>query len=413
MRVLACHNYYQQPGGEDESFAQELALLEARGHAVSRFTVHNDAVRQMSGLEAAARTVWSRASYAAVRAQIRRERPDVMHCTNTFPLISPAAYYAARAEGVPVVQALRNYRLLCPNAYLMRRGAVCERCVGARVPWPGVVHACYRGSRAASAAVATMLAVHRAAGTWARLVDMYYALTRFARDKFVAGGLPADRIAVKPNFVFPDPAVGRGQGAYAVFVGRLSPEKGIDVLLRAWEALPADIPLRIVGDGPLAGAVQAAAAADPRISWLGHRSGAEVLALLGDAVCLLVPSLWYEGFPRTIAEAFARGTPVLGSRLGSTGEVIHDGVSGWHVRPGSAEDIVARLLALWDDPATRTRYRQAARRQYDERYAADANYEMLMDIYQRAITSAAARSARRGGRSIHLGAPARAGGGQA
>src|SRR5205814_1104988 len=168
---------------------------------------------------------------------IRAQRPRVAHFHNTFPLISPAAYYAARAEGVGVVQTLHNFRLLCPNALFFRDGKVCEDCLGRPVAWPGVVHGCYRGSRAASAATAVMTAAHRALGTWRTAVDVYVALTEFSRQKFIAGGLPAEKIAVKANFVYPDPGPGAGAGGYAVFVGRLSAEKGVETLLAAWRPL--------------------------------------------------------------------------------------------------------------------------------------------------------------------------------
>src|SRR5262249_37589860 len=231
MKVLLCHNYYQQPGGEDQSFAAEADLLEAHGHDVVRFTVHNDAIDQMSRWEVARKTVWNRQTYTQLRELIRREKPSIMHCTNTFPLISPAAYYAARAEGVRVVQALRNYRLLCPNGLFLRNGRICEDCLGKAVPWPGVLHRCYRHNRSASSVVAGMLGVHRWLKTWTRTVSRYFTLTEFARRKFIAGGLPGDRITVKPNFVHPDPGMGTGRGGYVVFAGRLSPEKGVETLL--------------------------------------------------------------------------------------------------------------------------------------------------------------------------------------
>src|SRR5206468_2050887 len=170
--------------------------------------------------------------------------------------MSPAAYYAARAEGAAVVQTLHNYRLLCPSATFFREGRVCEDCLGKFAPWPGVVHACYRNSIRASAAVAAMITIHGAAHTWERSVDRYIALTQFSRGKFIAGGLPADRICVKPNFVSPDPGPGAGRGGYALFVGTLVEGKGVLTMLRAWERLPRNLELKLIGDGPLADDVQ-------------------------------------------------------------------------------------------------------------------------------------------------------------
>ena len=226
MKILLCHNYYQQRGGEDQSFEDEAPLLEDRGHAVVRYTVHNDEIERMSRWEVAQRTIWNRHALRQLRQLIRRERPQVMHCTNTFPLISPAAYAAAHPEGIAVVQALRNYRLICPNALLLHDGQVCEACVGKTFAWPSIQHACYRNSRAATAVVASMLAFQRFRQTWLRQVDLFYTLTQFARQKLVQGGVPADRIWTKSNFVDPDPGVGTGDGRFAVFVGRLSAERG-------------------------------------------------------------------------------------------------------------------------------------------------------------------------------------------
>ena len=226
-----------------------------------------------SRVRLALKTVWSSESYHILRRRLRERPYDLIHVQNFFPLISPAIYYAAQAEGVRVVQSLRNYRLLCPNAALFRDGRLCEDCVGRSVPWPGVVHKCYRGSRGATASVAAMLAVHRQLRTWQRMVDVYVALTGFARDKLIEGGLPADKIMVKPNFVAGDPAPGDGAGGYALFVGRLSPEKGLGTVLEAWQRLRGALPLKIVGEGPLAASVEEAAAQGRASSaWAGARS---------------------------------------------------------------------------------------------------------------------------------------------
>jgi glycosyltransferase involved in cell wall biosynthesis len=384
MKIILCHNYYQQPGGEDESFAAEARLLEAHGHEVHRCTLHNDAIETMGRLGLARRTFWNAQAYTMVRALARRERPAVVHCTNTFPLLSPAVYYAARAEGVPVVQSLRNYRLLCPGGLFLRDGRVCEDCLGKAVCWPGVRHACYRGSRAASAVVAGMLAGHRLLGTWAHAVDLYFTPSAFARQKFIEAGFAADRIAVKPNFIDPDPGPGTGAGGYAVFVGRLSEEKGLDVLLGAWARLAEALPLKVVGDGPLAAQVQAAAARDARIEWLGRLPPAEVLEIVGDASMLVMPSTWYETFGRTIMEAFARGTPALASRLGAMAELIDDGRTGYLFNPGDATDLAAKVRRLRADPEAGARMRREARREFEEKYTAAQNYRLLLDLYERA-----------------------------
>ncbi len=385
MNVLLCHNFYQQPGGEDLSFAIEADLLESHGHRVIRYTLHNDQINDMSGWATAWRTVWNGQSYRELRALIQRERPDVMHCMNTFPLISPAAYYAARREGVPVVQSLRNYRLLCPKATFMRDGQACEDCLDKWFPWPAAVHGCYRDSRPASTVVASMLTMHRAIRTWTRVVDMYHVLTEFSRKKFIQGGLPAEKVAVKPNFLQVDPGVGQGLGRYAIFVGRLAEEKGINTLLSAWSQLKEAVPLKIVGDGPLSAHVRQAANEDDRICWLGQRTPEEVSTLVGDAACLLMPSVWYEGFPRTILEAFAKGTPVIASRLGSMVELIHDGRTGVHFEPGNSTSLAAAVRRLWADGTQLANMRLAARREFENKYTAEPNYRLLVSIYERAF----------------------------
>lgn len=393
MKILLCHNHYQQPGGEDESFADEAWLLESRGHDVLTYTVHNDSIATMGRLELARKTIWNGEAFAAVRAILRRERPDVMHCTNTFPLLSPAIYYAARDEGVPVVQALRNYRLLCPNALFLRDGAVCEDCLGKRFAWPAVKHGCYRDSRAASAVVAGMLGLH----AWWRTfehVRLFYTLTEFARGRFIAGGFPAERIAVKPNFIPTDRGPGTGAGGYVVFVGRLSEEKGIETLLSAWSRVSGPTELHIVGDGPLSGRVQAAAAADPRIRWLGRRSSDEVDAIVADALALVLPSICYETFGRTIVEAYVRGTPVIASDLGAMAELVGHERTGLVFPPGDAAALAEQVERLRRDDGFRASLRLAARDEYERRFTPATNYELLLGIYRRAQgTEGTARSA--------------------
>ncbi|MEL6903030.1 MAG: glycosyltransferase, partial [Cyanobacteria bacterium J06606_4] len=271
MRILSIHNAYQIRGGEDVSTAAEQALLRRYGHTVDVYEENNDRIGKISSGQLALRTLWSREAYQTVRTKLQQHRYDIVHIQNFFPLISPSVYYAARAENIPVVQTLRNYRLICPNALFFRDGGVCEDCIGRAIPYPGIVHGCYRNSAVASAAVAAMVTGHRLLKTWHRSVDRYITLTRFAKNKMIEGGLPADKIVVKPNFVDPEPQVGTGTGGYALYVGRLSVEKGLDTLIAAWEQLEHPYPLKIVGDGPLSTLVTAASERQPTIEWLGRR----------------------------------------------------------------------------------------------------------------------------------------------
>jgi glycosyltransferase involved in cell wall biosynthesis len=382
MRVLHIHNYYQQPGGEEQVFVAEGALLEAHGHRVIRYTLHNNRVTGMTRPALARKTIWNQSTYRDLRALIRKERPQVAHFHNTFPIISPAAYFAAQAEGVPTIQTLHNYRLLCPDALFFRDGRVCEDCLGKAIPWPGILHACYRGSRSSSGAVAAMLTAHRALGTWDRKVDMYITLTEFTRQKFIQGGLPAEKIMVKPNFVYPDPDPGAGRGRYALFVGRLAREKGVDTMLGAWSMIKEKVPLKIVGDGPLGPKVARAAQSFAEVEWLGGQARDQVLKLMKDARILVFPSVWYEGFPTVIAEAYAVGLPVIASNIGNMSSLIYHGRTGLHFRPGDPKDLAVSVKWILAHPATLESMRREARAEYEAKYTAKRNYELLVAIYQ-------------------------------
>ena len=386
MKILQLHNLYQQPGGEDLVVADEARLLEARGHEVVRHTVHNDQVNSLSSLSLGQRTIWSQPAYRDVRAAIARHQPQLLHVHNTLPLLSPSVYYAASAERLPVVQTLHNYRLTCPAALCFRNGLPCTECVGSFIPWRAIRHACYRDSRTASAAVATMLSVHRLLGTWDK-PTVYIALTAFARDMFIEAGVPPDKLVVKPNFVDPDPGAGTGSGDYAVFVGRLSAEKGIETLLRAWRVVGNQMRLVIVGDGPLASTVAAATHDLPSVTWLGRRDPFEILSILQDAKFLLFPSESYETFGRTIVEAFATAAPVIAAGHGAGAELVADGVTGFHFRPRDPLDLAAKVLHLNSQPSVLVQMRAADRREFETRYTADINYRSLMAIYHRAVSA--------------------------
>jgi glycosyltransferase involved in cell wall biosynthesis len=384
VKILMVHNRYRQRGGEDESAEMETRLLRARGHEVVEYIEDNRRVAEMNSIQLACRTVWSSETYRQLRWLIRAQRPSVIHVQNFFPLVSPAAYYAARREGVAVVQSLRNYRLMCANALLFREGRVCEKCVGLSVPWPGVRYGCYRDSRTASTAVAGMLTTHNLLRTWSRMVDVYIALSGFARLKFIEGRLPPERIIVKPNFVDPDPGIGIGDGGYAIFVGRLSREKGIDTLITAWEHARGLLPLKVVGDGPLAEFVAAACARVPWLEWLGTRSLSETYRLMAQAAFLVVPSMCYETFGRVVAEAFACGTPVLAARIGALAELVEDGRTGLHFAPGDSDDLASKANWAASHLDALRHMRLAARQDFEAKYSGDRNYDQLLAIYETA-----------------------------
>jgi glycosyltransferase involved in cell wall biosynthesis len=380
LRVLLVHNRYLIRAGEDQSFDAEVRLLRDHGHQVDEYIEDNLRVSDLGRLRSAVRTTWSQETYRRVRARLRETCPDVVYVQNFFPLISPAVYYAAHGFGVPVVQTLRNYRLICPSAILYRSGRTCEDCVGRRVAWPALVHRCYRDNHAATGAVMTMLAVHKAIGTWERRVDRYVALTEFARDRYIAGGLPAAKIVVRPNFLHPDPGLGEGSGGFQLYVGRLSAEKGVRTLLKALSLIPSGPRVVAVGEGPLESIVGDAASRG-MLTLLGPRPNSEVLELIGQAQTLLFPSEWYEGLPRTIVEAFARGTPVIAASLGAMSSLIRPAVTGLHFPPGDPQALAAQMLWAAQHPRAMAAMRHEARREFEASYTAQSAYEQLMEIF--------------------------------
>jgi glycosyltransferase involved in cell wall biosynthesis len=248
------------------------------------------------------------------------------------------------------------------------------------VPYPAVLHACYRSSRTASLAVTSMLTAHRLLQTWTRKVDTFIALTEFARSKLVAGGLPAEKITVKPNFLPDNVEPGRGEGDFAVYVGRLSKEKGLHTLLRAWKNIP-DCPLRILGDGPLRTELHEAVRDLPNVSLAGHCSAEQVRETMRSAKFLVMPSEWYEGFPMTAVEAMAAGTPMIASDLGSLQEVIVED-TGLRFRPGDPADLTRQVRKLLANPEELALLRQRTRRHYEMNFTAERNYLQLIAIYE-------------------------------
>jgi glycosyltransferase involved in cell wall biosynthesis len=388
LRVLLAHNRYIHTGGEEAVFSAELEMLRRRGHDVEVFLDDNHRIAQIPPVPLALSTVWSAEAGRRLGEVLDAFRPDVCHFHNIFPLLSPSVYAACRRRRVAVVQTLHNYRLVCPTATLYRNRRVCEDCVGRFLPWPGVLHGCYRGSRSASSVVAGMLVVHRALKTWRDGVDRYIVPTEFAREKLRGSGIASAKTVVKPHLVTPDPGRGRNRGDFCLYVGRLSYEKGIHTLLEAWRSLEGAVPLRIVGSGPQQGAVETAAARDPSILVEGLLPPAEVLSRMGRAALLLVPSECYEVFPRVLVEAFAVGLPALASDLGGLRELVAEGRTGLRFKPHDPADLAAKVEWMLANPELLDRMSAMARLEYENHYSADANYALLMDIYASAVGEA-------------------------
>jgi glycosyltransferase involved in cell wall biosynthesis len=379
MKILVAHNAYQHRGGEDAVVEAEITLLREFGHEVELYRQHNDAIKQMPRAVAAVSTIWSHRSAGEVDRVCETFQPDVIHVHNTFPLISPSLYWTAARRKVPVVQTLHNFRLLCPQAIFLRDGKLCEECVG-KLPWRAVTNKCYRDSALQSAVVTGMLATHRALGTYRDRITRYIALNEFARDKYVEGGLPAERIRIKPNFVpsvgTPDWTLRRG----GLYVGRLSSEKGLDVLARAVGAPDAQ-DIEVIGSGPL----EALASQSFGERYLGYRPLDDIMARMRSAQFLVLPSICYENSPRTIVEAFSCGLPVIASRLGALIDIVKDGVTGLLFNPGDSADLAEKMAWAKSHPEQMLRMGHAARAEYEAKYTPQRNYKMLIDIYDDAI----------------------------
>jgi glycosyltransferase involved in cell wall biosynthesis len=399
MVMLFVHNYYKREGGEDAGVRQERDLLAAAGHRIVEYSRCSGEIALngiSSRVKLAAGALWSKRTYTELSSLLAKERPEVAFIHNTVPLISPSAYFACAEAEVPVVQTLHNYRFLCPAGTFLREGKICEECVTSTL-FRSVWHGCYQNSAAASATLALMLASQRALGTWQEKVACYIARTEFARKKFIEGGLPAERIVVKPCFVHPDPGPRVGAGDTVLFLGRLSPEKGVRTLIAAWEHLGGNVPLRnggsvplrIAGDGPLREELETEVERRriAGVKVLGRVPGADLLVEMKRARFLVFPSEWYEGLPLTIAEAFACGVPVVASRIGSMVELVEDGRTGLHFTPGDAVDLATKVEWAWTHPKEMEEMGHAARREYEAKYTGARNYEMLMGICRSAWTT--------------------------
>jgi glycosyltransferase involved in cell wall biosynthesis len=386
VRILVAHNRYQYSGGEDGVVRDEVALLERHGHAVRLIEQDNDAIRGLRGkITAAASVFYSSSSRARMKQAIDDFHPDLVHVHNWFPMLSPSVFMEASAAGVPTVQTLHNFRMLCANALLYRNGAVCTDCLGKSLPLDGVAHGCYRGSRTGSAVVTAAYGLHRFLNTW-DCVDLFIAVSDFQRDILVRGGLPAEKIVVKPNFIGSDTLHADGNPEdFALFVGRLSPEKGIRTLLSGWNSGRIPLLLKIIGDGPMADEVRSSAGRNG-IEYLGAQVPEAVYRQMAKARFLVFPSDCFETFGRTIIEAFSQGTPVLAANLGGVPELVQEGVTGYRFAAGNAEALVAGT-ERFPGGGDYQRMRQRCRDEFLGKFTAQINYNLLMEIYARAIAA--------------------------
>ncbi len=392
--ILLAHNDYGSavPLGENQVFEAERDLLRQRGHTVSEFTRHSDEIRTKGvwgAIQGACAVPWNPWSVVAIRRAVDAFQPDVVHVHNTFPLISPGIFHAIGGRAARVL-TLHNYRLFCPAAIPMRAGQVCTDCLDRHSSWPALRYGCYRNSRLATLPLAFSVGLRRMLGTWTRQVDAFIALTDFQRDRMIAAGLPAELVHVKPNFYpgYPIPKPWAARRPSVVFAGRLTAEKGVMALVRAWLLWGAAAPeLRIVGDGDLRGDLKRLAATDPAtpIRFLGPLPSEAAQAEIAQARLLILPSEWFEGFPMVVREAFAFGTPAAVSAIGPLPSIVQSGHSGVVFAPANPESLFREVRAAWETPGLLERLGQGARQAFEARYTEDANVQMLMAIYQQAL----------------------------
>jgi glycosyltransferase involved in cell wall biosynthesis len=392
VRILLLHSRYRSgpASGENRVVEDEMRLLSEAGHEVDLFSPELDSVSIRSTLEAAIDTIWSRTAIAEVERRIERRRPDIVHCHNLFPMLSPGVLRAG-SRASRVVLTLHNYRLMCLPGTFLRDGRVCLDCHGRATPWPGIVHSCYRGSAPASAVLASSLVMHRVLRTFER-VSLFIAISRFVRERYVDVGFPADRVVVKPHFAWPT-SRRQGPGTYFVYLGRLSEEKGVSTLLHAWEQL--DRKLIVVGDGPERERLQRDA--PPGIEFTGALDPERARKLLRDARAVLVPSIGHEAAGKVVPEAYAAGVPVIVSDLGGLPEIVRRDVTGVIVPARDVRAWIDGVTRLLDD-GTSARMGQAAWELWSTRFSASRGIADLESAYARALAIGSPTEWRRGWR---------------
>lgn len=398
MKIIQVHNYYKQAGGEDEVVSAEKKMLIDAGHQVITYYKNNDDISGFrSMLLTCVKTIWNPATVIEFRKLLKKDRPDVVHCHNTFPLISPAIYWACAKESIPVVQTLHNYRLLCPSANLFFKGKIYESSIGKLFPWQAVRDRVYRNSRFGTLVVASMLFVHRIIGTWKNKVTLYIALTQFHKEKMIEGGLSENLIMVKPNFISEEPEIMISDSLnieinrpILLFVGRLSPEKGCSLLIHAWKKVEQKNKkkplLLIAGDGPEKNFLEnlCKSLSLKEIRFLGLQSREQIQYLMAKADLLIFPSLWYEGFPMTIVEALNRGLPVVASNIGSMRSIIVDGINGFKFKPGDIDDLTDCIKNVLENSNELKEIRDRMLNKPNPEYKSSGNLESLLQIYKKA-----------------------------
>jgi glycosyltransferase involved in cell wall biosynthesis len=382
--VLVVHNQYRHRGGEDVVVHAEIDLLRSIGATVETFIYDSRDSMQMRRLKSRPdRLIFNQDVYKQIRRLIRRQNIEIVHCHNLVPLLSTSVYSAAAADGVPVVQTVHNYRIGCLNGLHLREGRICEQCRPGQYA-AGIAFGCYRESRAQSLAFGLTQMINYWRGAWHQ-PTIYIALGRFLREKLMSWGIPAEKIVVKPHFVPYDPGPPVAVRQHALFVGRISVEKGLDLLLDVWS--PDSIPLVIAGDGPSRARLEQRALREQKsnVRFVGHQDQNGISQLMKHAQFLVMPSVWYETFGLVLIEAYAHGVPVIATNMGAMADVVRHGVTGLLFGINDRTDLAAKIADLEHDPIKAAAMSAAARREYETLYTAETNADLLSALYARAI----------------------------
>jgi glycosyltransferase involved in cell wall biosynthesis len=390
MKILLIHNQYKQKGGEDVVFKAESSLLKEKGHTVYEYKISNDNLKTESlfdKIKVGINTIWSVKSYREIKKLIKEIQPDVVHIHNTFPQLSPSIYWAVKSLNIPVVQTLHNYRLTCANGLLYRNSKICEECVK-RGKYSALKHKCYRGSFLATLPLVIMFYLHKIIGTYKNKVDLYITLTNFAKNMMIESGLPEDKIKVKPNFV----NINFNKTIYTdinkrkkqfVFVGRIVKEKGIDLLLEAFDQNIEDFDLVVIGEGPERENLQRKYRKNKRIKWYGQLNNDEVLEEISKSYSLVMPSKLYETFGMVVIEAFSVGTPVIVPNHAGFPDIISPNENGYLFQPNDLTDLALKMKKIIALNNNWNEFSKNALKSYEKYYTSEKNYQYLMDIYNK------------------------------
>ena len=388
MRILLAHNDYLLPGGEDVVFQLEKKLLLSYDNEIDEIIISNQQITNtFSKLVAGIKSLYNPATEKLLKAKITKFKPDVIHVHNFFPLLSPSIFYAAAKNNIPVVLTLHNYRLICSNALFLRNEKVCTKCLHKRIAFPAIYHRCYRNSHLQSLASVMTFSTHNLLKTWNNKIDKFIVLSNFAKKKFVSSkiNINEDNIIVKPNFVYDQGISQQKRQDFYLYVGRLSKEKGIDVMLNAFSQI--DYKVKIIGDGPFKDKVEEFVKKRDNIEYLGYLDRTEIYNQLKISKALISPSIIFEGLPLTIIESFSTGTPVITSDIGAMGEMVNDGVDGLKFKVNDSSSLIQKLRQFEEELSGSDLVYKNARDAYVKNYSPENNYDQLLRIYKLAINA--------------------------